>query len=371
MMKRYYGFIITLLFLAASCATEKVVVQPQVSVTPFSDTLRLTKESLIYALPQTLLEVDVTLQRTIRKPGPYAAFAADLIGITDIIRNDDEEWSLNSVSIKVLEEIDPSEFYVIRSDGMMQNNSLSLKRYGLILDISANNMIDRLTGLNEAALHHDDIRFRDMGSTSYFAIQRDTAFRLVDADTTFIRIPYLVERRRPLTREQLAEQAAKTLLELREGRHLILTGEANVYPQGEAPINEINRLEREYLALFTGKTSREQVNLKYYITPRQGVTQESIILFRLSEMKGLVDDSEANAVPVTLNLTAAGKTKPLVLPNDLQLMTSAPDGVMVYRIPEVVEVTIREGNSILLTGRTVVHQYGQKVTLPMNFLIGN
>ena len=35
-------------------------------------------------------------------------------------------------------------------------------------------------------------------------------------------------------------------MELRDGKHMILTGETNLFPQDEAAINEMNRLEKEY-----------------------------------------------------------------------------------------------------------------------------
>ena len=82
-----------------------------------------------------------------------------------------------------------------------------------------------------------------MGSDEYYMVTRDTAYRVVEIDTAFIKIPYLVEKKKQLGIDQLAENAAKALLELRDGKQMILSGEANVFPQDASPINEINRME--------------------------------------------------------------------------------------------------------------------------------
>lgn len=368
-MKRFYIAIAFVTILLSSCAVKKIVPESSASVVPLSDTVRLTQGSLIYALPQTVFEIDVTMVRTIEKPGPYASFAADLIGISDVIRHESEEWILKSVSLKPLEEIDPSEYYVVRSNALIRSGAIVMQRQGLILDISSNSMINREISYNDGDADFAGLGFKDLGSTQYFSIQRDTAYRLVNADTTFIRIPYLVEKRRQLTLEQLAERAARSLLEIREGRHLILIGETNVFPQHNAPIDELNRLEKEYLSLFTGKVWSDEVNLKIYFTPESGQMQEEAVLFRLSEARGVTDAEDNSGIPVTINLAAAGKTRPLVLAADLQSLTSAPEGGLVYRIPEVVELTIKEGTRNVLRTRAIVHQYGQKVILPESFLL--
>lgn len=358
------------IFAFYGCAPQKVAVQPRATVVPLSDTVQITGTSLIYALPQTVFAIDVTLQRTIEKPGPYASFARDLLGIGDAITAESEEWSVVSANLMPLEEIDPSEFYVVTATGMMEAGALVMKRQGLLLDITMENMINRKLSFTGGDSDFAALRFTDLGSTQYFAVQRDTAYRLVKTDTSFFRIPYLVENRKQLTREQLAERAARTLLELREGRHMILTGETNVFPQHNASIDEISRLEREYLSLFAGKVWTGFVSMTIYYTPEPGKGSESGVLFRLSGTKGIVDATDNTGVPVTINLTAAGKTKPLVMSADLQSLTSAPGDGLVYRIPEVADVEIKTGNRTVLRTRTVVHQYGQKVILPQNFVPG-
>jgi hypothetical protein len=368
-MKRYNLIVLTMALIAASCSSFRKVPSASVNVVPFSDTLRITDRALIYALPMTVFELDFTLERTVEKPGPYAAYSGDLIGISDVIKVESEEWTVKAVTLRPLEEIDPAEYHVLTSSSQIRANSFVLKKAGLILDINSASMNERVVSYAEGDAGFSSLRFNDLGATQYFAIMSDTAYRVVNVDTTFLRIPYLVEKRKPLTRDQLAERAARALLELREGRHLILTGEATVFPQHEAAINEINRLEKEYLSLFAGKTWSEQVNMKVYFTPDGGKVDGVETLFRLSDVRGVTNSSDASATPVTIALVPAGKTRPLHTSGDIQLLGSDGFQGLTYRIPEVAEVTIKHGNSTLLRTRTIVHQLGQKVLIPENVLI--
>ena len=165
------------------------------------------------------------------------------------------------LQLKLSEELDPSEFYVIESNTLFQTNVLALKKEGLILDLNPGIIYsaERQIGVKEQKINQ--FRSFDLGSDEYFQLQSDTAYRRVNVDSTFIRIPYIVEKKKRLTVDQLAEKAARRLMEMRDGKHLILTGEANVFPQSDAAINEMNRLEKEYTELFTGKTLEGDQNI--------------------------------------------------------------------------------------------------------------
>lgn len=216
------------------------------------------------------------------------------------------------------------------------------------------------------------MRFLDLGADEYYTIRRDTAFRIVKMDTTFIKIPYLVEKRKQLTIDQLAEKAAKTLMELRDGRHLILTGEANVFPQNEAAINEINRLEEEYTALFAGKIWKESKNFSYTLIPTKEMGGKQVVLFRFSELTGPEDAVGKGGKPVNVELIPAHKAKELTI-----IKKPQPEGLPVqkfdklyYRVPDVADIKITLGNETLYNARKLIYQFGEVIPLPANFIIG-
>ncbi len=365
------AILIVLVIIAESCASNKSLSDSKSVITPLSGKINLSEGSLVYGLPLTVIDVYIETERVIEKPGPYARFAEDLLGLKDVVRTESEYWTIKGITIKTHEELDPSEFYVIETNNLFQTNALALKKEGLILDLNPelfNTGEGRIPG-KEADLNR--LRVFDLGADEYFQARSDTAFKLVRFDTAFIKIPYLVEKKQKLTVDQLAETAARRLMEMRDGKHLILTGEANVFPQDEAAINEMNRLEKEYIELFAGKTWKETRIFTYQIIPRKELTGKQVTLFRFSEMTGPEESEGKNGIPVVAELIPELKTRDLTIITQRKTDQSSPKhDKLFYRVPDVVNLKISFGNEVLNNSRRLIYQFGEVIQLPANFIIG-
>jgi hypothetical protein len=369
-IKTMLTIILTTFFV--SCITKKAVVDPGVVILPYGDTIHLKDGSLVYGLPLTVFDIEVNVEKRIEKQGPYSKFAGDLLGIKDIVNQDKEAWSIAGVRIHSYQELDPAEFYVIESNTLFQTNVLALKKAGLILDL--NPEIFERPGIIQTGPESSAFKpvFSDLGADEYFVNQSDTAFRLVKLDTTFIKIPYLVEKKKQLTIDQLAEKAAKSLLELRDGKHLILTGEANVFPQDKSAIDEMNRLEKEYLDLFIGKIWTESKKITYSFLPRKDMSGKPVTLFRFSGQTGVIDAAAKAGIPVTIQFIPVQKTKDFKIttrPQPGNEMTPKYDKLF-YRMPDVVSVNIKMGEESLYNSRKLIYQFGNILQIPANYLIG-
>jgi hypothetical protein len=358
-----------ILFLT-SCFAGKKITEPNTVILPLSDTVTIREGSIIYGLPRTIFTVYVRMERTIEKPGPYARFANDLLGIDNAIQNESESWTIKSVSVKATEELDPSEFFIIRSNTQFQSNVLALKKEGIILDLNSdiyhkndNNILDTESEKGWSGSF-------DLGSDEYFQVQRDTAYKRVAVDSSFIRIPYAVEKKKRLTVEQLAEKAAKRVMDLRDGKLLILTGEATVFPQNDAAINEINRIEKEYTELFTGKIFKETKTYSYQIVPDKKMTGNPVIIFRFSEITGPADVLTKGGVPVTVEFRPEQKTKSISFINKNQVEAEPIFDKLYYRVPDVVNIKIGMNSEVLYNSRKLIYQFGEVVQLPSNYIIG-
>jgi len=372
-MKRFAFIIIpALLAVTGGCTNLHMKSAGDIVVLPLGGEVRVTEGSIVYALPLTILEIDVTAEKITGVPGPYAAFAGEMIGLDNITTTGYESWRLTGVNLKTIEELDPEQFYVIQGTSLMQTNVLALRESGLVLDInpdiysrSGHSHLGQETG-NRGLL------FPDRGAYEYVSTKTDTAYRVVKADTAFIRIPYLVQKKKGMTVEEEAREAADRLLELREGRHMILTGETNIFPQDRAAIDEINRLEREYTALFAGKTLSEEKHFRIWLTPDLSMTGAKRPLFSFSETKGVLPSGDAGNSAVYIEMTPSGKTRELKLvvrPASSSKDLEAIDRLY-YRVPDVAEIRISAGEETLCTSRKLVYQFGNTVTLPANFIIG-
>jgi hypothetical protein len=363
-------FLLTI-FLISSCFPNKKLTGPASIILPLSDTVTLTDGTLVYGLPRTVFTVFVEMERTIEKPGPYAQFAGELLGLNNVIKNESESWSIKGVSVKSNQELDPSEYYVIKTNTLFQTNVLALKKEGLILDL--NPSIYNSDEMHEAFASQDISQFLsfDLGSDEYFQLQTDTAYKRVNVDSTFIRIPYILEKKKKLTLDQLAEKAAKRLMEMRDGKHLILTGEATVFPQNEAPLAEMNRLEKEYTELFTGKIWKDIRIFSFQLIPVKNMVGKPVTLFNFSDQTGPVTGTAKNGIPFNVELSPELKTKKLTILNSKPSEPGVQDfDKLYYRVPDVVNLKISLGNETLFNSRRLIYQFGEVIQLPANYIIG-
>lgn len=363
--------LLILVFITYSCFSTKKQAANDFVVFPLSDTVTHAGGSLVYALPRTVINVSVVMERTIEEPGPYARYAGDMLGLSNAIQNESESWSIRDVTVRTHDELDPSEFYIIKSNNIFLSNVFALKKEGLILDINPEIFYntDISTGTKETEMDLEGSF--DLGSDEYFQVQKDTAYKRLKVDSLFIRIPYIVEKKKKLSGDQLAERAASKLMELREGKHLILTGEATVFPQSDAAIKEINLMEKQYTELFTGKTWKETKTFSYQVIPEKEMIGKPVVLFRFSELTGPVTGAAKGGTAVAIEFIPEQKTRDLTIINDQgpEPVTSKYNKLF-YRVPDVVKIKISTGPDLLVNARRLIYQFGEITQIPSNYIIG-
>ncbi|MCD4697477.1 MAG: DUF4831 family protein [Bacteroidales bacterium] len=368
-MRKLTAFLTVILVIAGACTTIKEVpVTVKTKILPLGDSIKLHEGSLLYSLPLTAFDFTVVAEKITQTAGPYHDYANQFLGLKDVIMENKTIWTLRQVDIKPVVEIDPEQYYVIESDGLIELNAVTLREAGLILDVNPEIYSGRkyYYGNFSNDVHKPGIR--DMGSDAYYDIEQDTTYRVIELDTTFVRIPYVLERRRQLTIEEQAENTARILLELREGRHLILTGEATVFPQDRAAIEEINRLEEEYITLFSGKSSTEIKIFRFFFIPEKEMEGRPVILFRFSPETGVLDASDVSGRPVVVEMISTNNVANInMIEEDLSFGKRYDK--LFYRVPEVVTVRVSDGRATLGNSRQLVYQFGKTITLPANYIL--
>jgi hypothetical protein len=153
---------------------------------------------------------------------------------------------------------------------------------------------------------------------------------------------------------------------------MILTGETNIFPQDGSAIDEINRLDHEYTALFAGKSWTEVRHYRIWFTPQISMAGTKTTIFSFSETGGMTDAGSNNGEPVSIEFIPSGKTRDLnliVRPVVSEKEIAVADKLF-YRVPDVVEMRVSLGNRTICTARKLIYQFGNTVALPSNFIIG-
>ena len=106
--------------------------------------------------------------------------------------------------------------------------------------------------------------------------------------------------------EESARLAAEKIFDIRRSRFDLITGEVgeNVFGGGLGrALDELSRLEEEYLSLFLGKQTTRTEFKRYTVTPAKG--KQTYTVCRFSKTDGLLSQDNLSGVPMVLELRPA------------------------------------------------------------------
>jgi len=348
------------------------------TVTPLDDHMSISSGSVIYSLPQTTFHIEVTAKKTVYKQGPYFRYAEKYLGIKEKFPESSVKWTINDINISSYEEIDPDHYYVIESDGFFETNALAMTKAGLILTPNPEvyNKKPTLSGLvSERPVR---IYFTDLSVKGNLKEKVQPVSDILQTDTAlFLQIPVFMKKEKiPKTTEEKASEIADFINDLKTQRLELLGDPYDIYLDGggfEYIIEEMKRLEKKYLALFTGITYSEVYKASFGHTPDEYIPGKPEVLFRFSDNMGILPATDLTGRPVVIEFNSEKKTaalSPLIIePFVLHEEEKPPSVPLYYRIPDVVEVRVVDGRNILGHKKALVYQFGKVVNLPSNFLI--
>lgn len=327
-----------------------------------------TQAGIIYALPQTVLKIRVDMLEVKTYRGPYYRFAEKYLGITGVVQENKTEWFLTKVNLETELEADPDWFFVVnRDNGRACCKALfNLSDEKLLVDINQLIMQPDKIEKDIYPQHPQGLLYTDVGIYANKVIHSDTLYKTILTDTTFIRIPVLREQSVLKTIDEKAEEAASFLLDIRERRVDLVTGEYDFYPEEtalETGLKKMGELENEYLSLFIGKTVEIPHSFEFYYIPKSGEIYENIELLEYSG-QGIIREKSGKGNMVSLLIKNTNKTRILTEYNQRQLYQGM--NIIYYRIPDMAEVEIQDQGKTILKARIPVSQYGAVLSMPVS-----
>lgn len=346
-----------LLLLMAGCATTTPL---RVQVTPMGKESPAATKNYPYVLPRTVLTVEITYEEQRSVPGPYAEFAERYLGIGEVIRRPSVSWRIKDIDVIPHAEPDPEQYYVVNIlEGEMDGNALAEAVHKGVLMDESKLVRKAVEGISlEGVAENNYTRYEELGIYGNFEERVETMYKTIVTDSSYVRVPVertVVEQKSPAMK---AEEAAEYILELRTRRFEMLTGEYEVYPDGEAmgaAIDKLDRIEAAYMSLFTGKTLSRTLKRAYFVIPDPGFEPSAYRLGFFAEQLGFVPEELREGEPLELHLV------PLDHPSGNERL---PDRLY-YRWPGVVEMQVRLGPLLLNERRISVYQAGRFVSVPV------
>ena len=310
----------------------------------------LKAQEVYYALPRTTFTVKVEARQESYFAGPYAAFAKQLLNM-DVRSKDQVSTVITQASLAPATEADPSAWYTTDPENA---NLLALSAQGLV----------SFSEKPEGGLQ--TWRFPAKASASFNdALATDPEkqtivieYQEVQTDTGMVTMPIEQKVMVEKTLEDRACEAAEVILHLRKERMNIVTGNTDATFYGnsmEVALKEMDRLEKQYMALFEGYTVTKTFNGSFEIVPSAGSQNQRYLVFRLTE-DGFADEG-THGVPYYLNLEPES---PQQADEDQSNQRRGRTYALRYRIPMVFKVTLTQDSKPLLSARVPVYQLGRE-----------
>ena len=260
-MKRI--ILIVTLFAGFACfgQTQVFKVEEYTSAQPFKNS------SFYYMLPQTTLQLEVTVTKTREIQGCYSAYAEKLLGLSNIITGNKTNYKLKGVDITPLTLPDTTQMYLVELSAKQVKSQFL-------------NQLYKNQGVSISQLPTSDFSVTSAKVPDFFKNYANLSYSEMDdayLETQIIngvvtQVPANKTKVVSKTEAQQAQEAADFIAKIKKDRYDLLIGINEVpYTEGaiSAMIEQLNMLEQNYLALFSGFTIVEEEKHIVMITPRE------------------------------------------------------------------------------------------------------
>ncbi|GHT65425.1 DUF4831 domain-containing protein [Bacteroidia bacterium] len=332
-MKRLNVLLLLLLLVSVSLVAQTKVIK--MSATKSAD------YGVQYFLPKTVLTISVEYSKITQKAGLYAKYAGTSLGLDEksVIQEDQIYYILDKISVESKGIPDKKESYLVEFKSKTTAPFVYLTEDGLICTINAEYEIPKPAPQN--AKTGDDSKLPVVNVESLFTEE------------------YL-RAGSPLTK---AKVAAKRIIEWRESRNDLLTGNAENAPRdGEGikiALANLEAQEKAMIELFTGTTTVEKFDSEFEVEPVTDLSKE--VLFRFSKYLGIVDADDLSGSPVYINVIKTDEGDENI-ETDPKKKAKEPESI-VYNLPGKASVEVFFGLNSLYKNTIQIAQFGSKQIL--------
>ncbi|MDE6226134.1 MAG: DUF4831 family protein [Muribaculaceae bacterium] len=288
---------------------------------------------LLYTLPLTALEVEVTAVREVKTAGPYYRYAKKYTGTDNVIKENSESWTIKEVKVRPYGVPNPDSRYIMQlKPGAL--TYIGVDADNMLLSINADPQAPSASGALPGVVTEGE----KLAPQEYL--------QYVDED--FIASQSSAKQ---------AQMLAENLMEIRDAKVSLTRGTAETMPadgkQMELMLNSLAHQEKALSAAFLGNVVRETVVRRFSYVP-SGNSRTT--LFRLSDFEGFVgaDDYSGEPVYISVNITDEGS-----LPTDSKgEEKKMPKDAVAYCVPGAAKITVSYMGRDLFASEFEMAQFG-------------
>lgn len=294
-------------------------------------------EGVIYYLPKTEIEVQVTATKVTYTPGEFCQYADRYLRLTGISAQPDEHWEINAIKVRSVGVPDPENAYAVKLKDKSVASQVELTPEGIIKAINTTAPAEKVaaTKLTEAPRKRIDPR---SFMTEEILMAGSTA--------------------------KMAELVAKEIYNIRDSKNSLTRGQADYMPKDGAALklmlDNLEEQEQAMTQMFAGITERTEKVFTIRVTPEGDIKDK--VAFRFSKKLGILGVDDLAGEPFYISIVNE-ETLPPVDPKAKE--KKKIEGV-IYNIPGKALVTVFTPQKKYFEGELPVTQFGTTEVLVDN-----
>lgn len=292
------------------------------------------EEGIVYYLPKTQIEVQVTATQIAYTPGELCQYAGRYLRLQGISAQPSEHWEINGIKVRTIGVPDAQKAYSIKLKDKTVTSQVELTEDGIIKAINT-------TAPEEARAKEEKATERQVRIDPRNFMTEE----ILMAGST----------------SKMAELIAKEIYNIRESKNSLTRGQADYMPQdGTALKIMLNNLEEQEKALtemFSGFTERTEKTFTFHVDPEQEITNQ--VVCRFSQKLGILKEDNLAGEPVYLTVTDESTLPPA---NEEAKAKKKPDGV-IYNIPGKGRIIVKTTGKTWFNSELPITQFGETEVL--------
>jgi hypothetical protein len=286
-------------------------------------------EGVVYYLPKTELEVELTIAEQAYTPGELCQFANRYLHLTDVADEAATTYRLQQVKVSSVGVPDPDNAYAVKQKDKSLASQVTLTRDGILKAIHAS------TDDADDAPAADD--------APQVTGQVTDPRKFLTEDMLLAGSSY-----------KMADLVAKEIYAIRDSKSSLTRGQADYMPADGAALQlmltNLDEQERSLTSLFAGTTIQTVRKVRVRLTPATDGTRQ--LAFRFSQRLGVVAADNLAGEPYYLTVTNLN-----TLPAAAEKPQKKPAGI-IYNVPGKAEVTVQAAGTTYFKGELPITQLG-------------
>lgn len=286
-----------------------------------------TTEGVVYYLPKTALEVELTVAEKAYTPGELCEYANRYLHMSNVAEAASTTYELLQVKVNSVGVPDPKNAYAVKQKDKSLASQVTLTEDGILWAIHAT--------VTDGEKAEEDIP-------------------VVTGQVTDPRKFLTEEMLMSGSSYKLADLVAKEIYAIRDSKNSLTRGQADYMPTDGAALQlmlaNLDEQERAYTSMFAGVTIQTVRKVRVRLEPATDGSRQ--LIFRFSQRLGVVSNDNLAGEPyyVTVKNRSA-------LPAAAEKEAKKPAGI-IYNVPGKAEVTVQAAGKTYFKGELPVTQLG-------------